>query len=75
MNAIQFPRLDTRTADIVEAGIRLHAKHGAANAWAYMATSGVPISVIKRVLSSPGLRRRSSYHRCRIGNVDSPREY
>jgi hypothetical protein len=59
MNAFHFPRLDKKTAELAEAGIRLYAERGAANAWILMAVGGVPVEVIKRVLAFPAQRRAS----------------
>jgi hypothetical protein len=59
MNAFHFPRLDKHTAQLADAGIRLDAERGAANAWILMAVGGVPVEVIKRVLAYPGQRRSS----------------
>lgn len=59
--AIQHnPRPDTATAWIVEQGIRIAATLGAANAWTFMTSSGVPLSVIKRVIGTPAGRRAYS---------------
>jgi hypothetical protein len=52
-----FPRTDLKTAEVVRAGIALDKERGAANAWTYMESQGVPLPVIKRVLSDPAQRR------------------
>lgn len=52
-----FPRTDLKTAEVVRAGIDVNLQHGAANAWIFMESQGVPLPVIKRVLSDPDRRR------------------
>ncbi|MGV7206297.1 hypothetical protein ACLB1G_00410 [Oxalobacteraceae bacterium A2-2] len=54
----QYLRCDDAMAEIVDQGISLDRKTGAANAWIFMSSAKVPLPVIKRVLASPEQRRR-----------------
>lgn len=54
------PRQNVAMANIVEAGISLGTRMGAANAWVFMASADVPLPVVKRVLALPEQRRHAS---------------
>lgn len=52
-------RNDLPLSEIVVAGIEVDNARGAAFAWAYMSTRGVPQGIIFRVLSEVRLRRNT----------------
>jgi hypothetical protein len=52
-------RENTRLATAIQHAIVIDAKHGAAQAWAYLSAHNVPRDTILRVLSSQNQRRAS----------------
>ena len=59
MEATQNLRANLAMAAIVETGICENEAYGAARAWALLEHRGVPLTVIKRVLARPALRRHA----------------
>ena len=60
MNTAHPPRRNTEMASIVDQAIALDARMGASNAWVFMETANVPLTVVKRVLGMPAQRRSGS---------------
>lgn len=60
-------RCNAQIEEAVRKGLIINAAKGSANAWAYMASSNVPQSVILRVLSNPAGCRRDDQIAVEIG--------
>jgi len=48
---------ELRVARVIEEGIAIDARHGAAHAWVYLTAHNIPAATIMRILSDAGKQR------------------